>query len=212
MKKYFFTGLIILLPLVLTIIIIVFLFDFFTTPFMRPVGYLLSTIESHFSFTIPEGINTFLSRLTALIFLSIVVLRLGMVARWILVRNMIRGMHHFLSRIPFIKTVYQVSRDVFSAIFAHDGKKVFKCPVMIPFPTHPNRSVGFEVGEVPQECQSKVKEPLVAVFMPTAPHPISGFLFFVEQKEVNSLDMTNEDALKFLVSCGMIVPEDHDKH
>jgi uncharacterized membrane protein len=211
MKKYLFTGMIILLPIVLTIVVIVFLFDFFTTPFMRPVAYFLSILESHLSLTVPVGINTFLARLIALIFLSVFVLLLGMVARWIMVRNMIRGMHQLLSRIPFIKTVFQVSRDVFAALFS-EGKKTFKCPVMIPFPSYPNRSIGFLVGEVPSECQSKIEEPLAAVFAPTAPHPISGFLFFVEQKNVISIDMTNEDALKFLVSCGMIVPQDYDKH
>lgn len=212
MKKHLFTGLIILLPIVLTIVIMVFLFDFFTTPFMGPVAYGISLFESHFSFTIPETINIFLARLIALILLSVFVLMLGMVAQWMVVRNLIRAMHQMLSRIPFIKTVFQVSRDVFSAIFSHEGKKTFKCPVMIPFPSFPNRSIGFHIGDIPLECQSKVKEPLIAVFTPTAPHPISGFLFFIEQKDVKSLDMTNEDALKFLVSCGMIVPENHDSH
>lgn len=212
MKKYLFTGLIILLPIVLTIVVIVFLFDFFTTPFMGPVAHLLALFEGHFSLTVPAGINTFLARLIALVLLSIFVLLLGMVARWIMVRNLIRFTHQLLSRIPFIKTVFQVSHDVFSALFSQEGKKAFKHPVMFPFPALPNRAVGFAVGDVPAECQSKVDEPLSAIFMPTAPHPISGFLFFVEQKEVNCLDMTNEDALKFIVSCGMIVPEDHASH
>jgi len=212
MKKHLFTGMIILLPIVLTIVIIVFLFDFFTTPFMGPVAQGLSLLESHFLFSIPQTLNIFLSRLIALILLSIFILLLGIVAQWIVVRNLIRMMHQLLSRIPFIKTIFQVSHDVFSALFSHEGKKTFKCPVMIPFPALPNRSIGFHVGDPPLECQRKVKEPLAAIFTPTAPHPISGFLFLVEQKEVKSLDMTNEDALKFLVSCGMIVPETHDSN
>jgi uncharacterized membrane protein len=209
-KKYFFTGLIVLLPVVLTIVIMVFLFDFFTTPFMGPVASLLKLAETHFSIAIPSIINIFLARLIALILLSVFVLLLGMVAQWIVMRNTIRAMHQLLSRIPFIKTVFQVSRDVFSALFSNEGKKTFKCPVLVTFPARPNRSIGFHVGEIPSECQSKVNEPLVAVFTPTAPHPISGFLIFYPQKDVKSLDMSNEDALKFLVSCGMIVPENHD--
>jgi uncharacterized membrane protein len=116
-------------------------------------------------------------------------------------------MHNLLSRIPFIKTVFQVSRDVFSALFSHEGTKAFRHPVMIPFPDYPNRTIGFAVGEVPAECQRKIDEPLVAVFTPTAPHPISGFLLLVKEKDAKLLDMTNEDALKFLVSCGMITPD-----
>jgi len=68
---------IILLPIVLTIIVIIFLFDFFTTPFMHPVAYFLAILESHFSIVLPEGINTFLARLIALILLGVFVLLLG---------------------------------------------------------------------------------------------------------------------------------------
>jgi len=211
MKKYLFTGMIILLPIVLTIVIIVFLFDFFADPFMKPVAYLLALLETHLTVTIPAGISTFLARLIALGLLLIFILLLGMLARWIFIQNIIKGMHQLLSRIPLIKTVFKVSHDVFSALFS-EGKKTFERPVMIPFPANPNQSIGFLVGTVPAECQNKIDAPLSAVFMPTSPHPISGFLFLVEQKNIKSLDMSNEDALKFLVSCGMIVPENHDRH
>ncbi|MBF8263286.1 MAG: hypothetical protein HW387_951 [Parachlamydiales bacterium] len=211
MKKYLFTGMIILLPVALTIWIVVFLFDFFTTPFVHIVEKLLVQFEMALSVSIPHVVNIFISRLISLILLCIFTLVLGVVARWIFIRNMIRATHSVMAKIPFIKTVFKVSRDVFSAIFSQDGKKAFQRPVMIPFPDYPNHSLGFVVGNVPHECQEKVNVPLKAIFSPTAPHPISGFLFLVEEKDVYSLDMTNEDTVKFLVSCGMIVPDNHDK-
>ena len=207
MKKYFFTGLIILLPVALTLSVIVFLFDFFTTPFVPLVTYLLGVIQNHLFFTLPQGLDTFLARLISLILLCIFVLVLGMVARGYIMRNLIRGTYSLFSRIPFIKSIFKVSHDVFSALFSHEGKKAFKCPVMIPFPDYPNHSLGFVVGEVPLECQAKAPVPLTAIFTPTAPHPISGFLLLVPRKDVTTLDMTNEDAVRFLVSCGMIVPK-----
>ena len=109
-----------------------------------------------------------------------------------------------MSQIPFIKTVYKVSRDIFSALFSSDGKKAFKHSVIVPFPFSPSYSLGFQAGEVAEEIQNKIKEPLVSVFMPTAPHPISGFLFFVPQKDAPKIAMTTEESVKFLVSCGMI--------
>ncbi len=211
MKKYFFTGLIILLPVALTLWVIIFLFHFFTTPFVPIVTLLLDTIQNHLFFSFPQGLDTFLARIISLLLLCIFVLILGMAARWFIVRNLIRGTHSLFSRIPFIKTVFKVSRDVFSALFSQEGKKAFKCPVMIPFPDYPNHSLGFVVGEIPPECQAKSPEPLTAIFTPTAPHPISGFLLLVPKKDVTTLDMTNEDAVRFLISCGMIVPEDHEK-
>lgn len=211
MKKYLFTGMIILLPVALTVTLFVFIFDFFTTPFVPFVILRLDQFETALSLSVPQGLNIFLARLIALIFLVVFTLLLGVVARWIIVRNIIEWTHSILAKIPFIKTVFKISRDVFSAIFLQDGRKAFHYPVMIPFPDYPNRCLGFVVGDVPRECQQKAAIPLVAVFAPTSPHPISGFLYLVGQKDVYSLDMTNEDALKFLVSCGMIVPEKYDR-
>jgi uncharacterized membrane protein len=206
MKKYFITGLVILLPVALTVMIILFLFDFFTGPFVPLVSILLSQFELRFDFTLPVGLALFISRLFALIFLCFFILFLGALARWFLTKNLLSWANKIFSRIPIIKTIYNVSRDVFSALFSSDGKKAFKYPVLLPFPRRPAFSLGFRAGDVAQEIQTKVKEPLTAVFMPTAPHPISGFLFLCPEKDVYKVEMTNEEAVKFLVSCGMIHP------
>lgn len=134
-----------------------------------------------------------------------------MVTQWFLVKSLIHWADRVLFRIPFIRTIYRVSRDVFSALFSTEGKKAFKRPVMIPFPSRPNHCIGFVAGEVAEECQQKVKTPLVSVFAPTAPHPISGFLFLVPETDVREVDLTNEEVVKFLVSCGMILPESEMK-
>lgn len=212
MKKYFFTGLIILLPVVLTLMVIIFLFHFFTTPFVPIVSYLLHLTENNLLFTIPEGLDLFIARVIALLIVVIFVLFLGIIARLFLVRHFLRGINSIVSHIPFVKTIFKVSRDVFTALFSQEGKKAFKCPVMIPFPDTPNHCIGFVLGDVPDECQKKIKGPLTAIFVPTAPHPISGYLLLVPRNKIQSLDMTNEDAVKFLVSCGMIVPDNHDNH
>ena len=130
-----------------------------------------------------------------------------MVTQLFVVKNLIVWTNRLIFKIPFIKTVYKVSSDVFAALFSTDGKKAFKRPVMMPFPCRPNFCLGFQAGEVAEECQKLVKEPLVSVFVPTAPHPISGFLFLAPEKDVYPIDMSNEEVVKFLVSCGMIVPE-----
>lgn len=206
MRKHFITGLILLLPVALTLMIIFFLFDFFTGPFVTPVSLLISWFEAKFHFHIPNALILLLSRLLALILLFFFILILGAIARWFFVKNLLNWANRIISRIPLIKTIYKVSRDIFNALFSNDGKKAFKRPVIVPFPSLPSYSLGFEAGEVAQEVQEKIKEPLVSVFVPTAPHPISGFLFLVEEKKQKAIQMTNEEALKFLVSCGMIHP------
>lgn len=203
MKKYFITGLIILMPVALTLLIIGFLFNFFTTPFIQIIEPLLMRLP----FEIPSNFILFISRLLALLFLVAFIFLLGAFMRWFLGKHLLSIANRILYRIPFIRTVYKVSRDVISALFSTDGKKAFKHPVIIPFPERPTFALGFQAGDVAKECQEKVPVPLISVFMPTAPHPISGFLFLIPEKDVYKPEMTNEEAFKFLVSCGMIHPE-----
>lgn len=204
MKTYFLTGLAILMPTALTIMIIVFLFNFFTAPFVGIVGKLFAIISEKAALTLPPVFTIFISRILALILLCTFIFLLGMLARWFLVKNFLAGTNSILSRIPFIKTVYKVSRDVISALFSADEKKAFKYPVMFPFPHHSSFAVGFQAGEVAEEVKQKIEVPLVSIFAPTAPHPISGFLLFVPEEDVYKIDMTNEEAVKYLVSCGLI--------
>lgn len=206
MKKPLLTGFIILMPLALTLMIIFFLFDFFTTPFLPIVSSLLSQLEVHYHFTLPVELALFISRLFALIFLCIFILLLGALARKLLIKKIFEWTHALLVKIPFIKTIYKVSRDIFSALFSNEGKKAFKDPLIVSFPHPPSYALGFHAGEVAPECQEKIKTPLISVFVPTAPHPISGFLLLLPQNEVHKVDMTKEEALKFLVSCGMVQP------
>ena len=206
MKKYFLTGLVILLPVALTLMVIFFLFDFFTGPFVPIVSVILAKIEAALHFAIPARITLFISRLLALIFLTIFIFVLGALARWFLLKNLFHLGHLLISRIPIVNGIYKLSRDILSSLFSDDGKKTFKHPVIFPFPCPPSHAICFQAGEVAEECQQKIGIPLVSVFMPTSPHPISGFLFLVPEQDVKRIEMTNEDAVKFLVSCGIIHP------
>lgn len=203
MKKYLLTGLVLLLPVTLTFAVIVFLFDFFTTPFITIVGPVIKQIPYQF----PPGITLFLSRVLSLILLCLIILFLGVVTQWLLIKNFLNGLFLILTRVPLVNTVYRVSKDIFSALLSPDGNKAFKRPVMIPFPSRPNYCLGFEAGTVAKECQTKVDKKLVSIFAPTAPHPVSGFLFLMPEEDVRYIDMSNEEVVKFLVSCGIVLPE-----
>jgi uncharacterized membrane protein len=206
-KKYLLTGLVILLPSALTLIVIIFLFNFFTTPLVNVIKPLIMIVEERSGFILPEWTLPFFARVFSLIFLAVFIFLLGVITQLFLVKTVIGWMNLLINKIPFIKTVYQVSVDIFSALFSLEGKKAFKYPVMIPFPSLPNYAIGFVSGEIAKEIQEKMKEPLVPVFSPTAPHPISGFLFLIPEKDVKKIDMNNEAIVKFLFSCGTVLPE-----
>lgn len=204
MKKYFLTGLALLLPSVLTLIVVLFLFDFLTEPFIGWTKDLVLAWEAHLPFSIPGWVVLASARVVAFLFLCLGIFCLGLFARWFLIRNFVRFAQNLLSKIPVVKTIYTMTKDILSALFSLDGKKVFKEPVSLPFPHLPSRALGFRAGEVALECQEASSIPLVSVFVPTSPHPISGFLFLVPEKDLEAVPMTNEEAVKFLVSCGML--------
>jgi len=125
-------------------------------------------------------------------------------------RNKINSPNKILSKIPFVKSIYNVSKDVAGAFVSHGEKKAFKKSVVTIFPSKKSFCVGFETGEIPPICQKHIKEPLVPVFVPTAPHPISGYLLMVKKKHVKDVNMTNEETVKFTVSCGIITPDNNE--
>ncbi|HSX38820.1 MAG TPA: DUF502 domain-containing protein [Chlamydiales bacterium] len=202
MKKYLLTGLIVLLPVLLTLMIIFFLVDFFTSPLAHLIQvHILEKTE------LPGALTLFISRIFSLILIVFCIFLLGIVARWFVIKHIISVATSLLSRIPLIKTVYKTSRDIIAALFSLDGKKIFKQSVLFPFPHRPTFALGFHAGEVADEIKEAVQTPLVSVFAPTAPHPITGFLLLVPETDVYPLDMSNEEAVKYLVSCGLVYPK-----
>jgi uncharacterized membrane protein len=202
MRKYLIAGLVILLPVILTIMVVVFLFNFFTSPLAPLVEHLMVR------FSLPETMSHFLSRLFSLIVSCLFILFLGFITRYFLFKSLMQFGNHVLLKIPFVKSIYKISREVILALVSPDGKKAFQEAVIMPFPDKPHYCMGFSAGPAAEECQRKTGKKLIAVFAPTAPHPISGFLFLVDPADVKKLDMTKEDALKYLVSCGVIIPEE----
>ncbi|HEU64354.1 MAG TPA: DUF502 domain-containing protein [Chlamydiae bacterium] len=205
MKKYLIAGLIILLPLILTIMIFVFVIDLFTAPFLTMFIDFLSKYEQTLTLLKNPTVITIFARILIIIMLIVFIFVLGVIARWFFFRSLINLMNKIFSKIPLVKTIYTSLKDIISS-FMKKGSKAFTKTAMVAFPSKDSYCVGFESGEIPEECQKKVKEKLKPVFVPTAPHPISGYLVMAIEKEVFSIDMKNEDAVKFTVSCGLILP------
>lgn len=209
MKKSFLTGLAILMPVALTIMLFAFLIDLFTAPFLGIVTSILKQHQDeHVLLKSPE-LTTLFARIIILIFLVIIMLFLGWITRWYFIRIGLSLANRVIVKIPFIKSIYKISRDIFSALFSTaEGKKAFKYPVFFPFPSFESYVIGFKTGEVPELFEKKVNQKLECVFIPTAPHPISGYLMLMPPEYVHKIDMTNEEAVKYTVSCGVIIPEE----
>ena len=205
MKKYLVAGLIILLPLILTIMIFVFVIDLFTAPFLNMFTDFLANFQNVLPFLKNTAILKVFARISIIIMLFVFIFILGVIARWFFFKSLINLTNKIISKIPFVRTIYKSLKDIISSFIAQE-RKAFTKTAMIAFPSKDSYCVGFESGSVPLECQNKVKEKLKPVFVPTAPHPISGYLVFCPVDDVYPIEMTNEDAVKFTVSCGIILP------
>ncbi|EKE21570.1 MAG: hypothetical protein ACD_7C00185G0001, partial [uncultured bacterium] len=127
------------------------------------------------------------------------------VARWFIFNSLINFTNTALSKIPFVKSIYKAIKDV-TFSFVNKERKAFYKTAMIAFPSKDSYCVGFETGEAPKECEKKLKQKLKPVWVPTSPHPLSSFLVFVPKKNIYSINMKNEDAVKYFISCGLILP------
>lgn len=203
MKKYFITGLIILLPLAVTIAIALFVFNLLTEPLAGALAKMLDhydLLEVDLLFAKGHQIQYFVSQILVLGFLVLFTILLGAIARYFFVNYMIGIWDQVMHKIPLIRSVYKASKDVINTLFTSTSNS-FKQVVLVPFPYQGAYSIGFITQEDASIDSSDSK---IAVFMPTAPNPTSGFLMLYEKKDVIYIDMKVEDAFKYVVSCGVI--------
>lgn len=209
MKKYLITGMIILLPLALTVFIVKFFFNLLTDPFVDAVKGVLNyfgIFNTGFWFISSEEIQLLVSKLLIFIFLFAFTVLLGYLTSWFLIRYLLKMWDFILHRIPIVRTIYKGCQDVINTIFSSNNQS-FKQVVMVPFP-HPDvYSIGFVTRDDLSPINDPNGSPLCAVFVPTTPNPTSGFLITLEKKNLVFLDMKVEEAFKCIISCG-VIPQD----
>ena len=211
MKKYFITGLVILLPLAVTIAILIFTVNFLTKPFIGIVSGVLEDfglLHRGFFFLSEKQVVLYGSKLLILICLLIFTLLLGLIARWFFFKTLLNISDRILNKIPFVNKVYKTTQEIIKTLFITD-KNSFKQVVMVPFPKKETYVIGLIARQAPNKCSEQAGEPLYSVLVPTTPNPTTGFLLMYKKEEMILLDLKPEDAIRYIVSCGVIIPEDN---
>ncbi|MBX9923465.1 MAG: DUF502 domain-containing protein [Rhabdochlamydiaceae bacterium] len=199
MKRYFITGLICLLPFVITIFLLVEVLNLITDPFVPLAEHLLGRwAQTH------PALALVTSRILVLLFASLFTLILGTLAQKYLVAHLLHRLQSLLQKIPLIRVIYRFTKDVAKVTLSSE-EKLFSQTVLVPFPQTDSLAIGL-VSRPPPPCitnavQSEIE---MAIFIPSAPHPISGFLLLTSQKWVKPIDMSTEDAFKYIISCGTV--------
>lgn len=206
MKKVFFAGLVTLLPIAITFWVISFIVQFLTSPFIGIVTSLLTsfpTIAHHIPL---QAIKT-ISHILILIALFLFLVFLGSIARFFFLKSLIRVGDRILNKIPLVGKIYKTSKEIVHSLFNPKGSS-FKQVVLFPFPYPGSFTIGLIASAAPstKEETDPMREDLVAVFVPTTPNPTTGYLTMCPKKDLIYLEMSSEAALKYIVSCAVILP------
>ena len=189
-RNYFFAGIVVLVPLGITLYFTLFLINISSKILhkeLNPNHYL--------PYNIP-GVEIIIS-----IFL---ITFIGWVSLSFIGKKLLEIFNNILKRIPFLRTVYSAIAQMIETFTKREEGK--KNVVLVEYPRKGSWAVGFATKDNAGEITNKTKKNLVNVFIPTTPNPTSGFLLMFPKEEIIYLDMTFEEASKFIVSAGTSNP------
>ena len=194
LRRYFVAGLIVWIPLGVTIFIgrfIVLQMD--KTLRFVPKEYLP---ETWLGFAIP-GLGVLLTLL--------LVLMTGLLVANFVGRSMVGVWESLLERIPIVRSIYSAAKKFVEIVFSDSGQS-FKKVLLIEYPRKGIYSLAFQTATNLGEVQERTGEPVVCTFVPTTPNPTSGYIIIVPKKDIIELDMEVDEAFKMIVSLGVVVP------
>ncbi|SEP59439.1 DUF502 domain-containing protein [Thalassovita taeanensis] len=201
LRSSFLTGLVVIMPVGLTIWLVWALAGWVD-------GVVLPLVPETFQ---PEkyiGINL---RGVGIIFFLFFTILMGWIAKGLLGRSLIRWAESLVDRMPVVRSIYSGAKQIAETVFAQ-SERSFEKACLIEYPRKGIWAIGFVSTEAKGEiaAHARTGEKLMSIFVPTTPNPTSGFLLYVAQEDVIELDMTVEDAAKLVISAGLVYPNAKD--
>ena len=193
-QKYLIAGLLVWLPVVVTVLLFRFLIKLMDqTLILLP---LQIRPESLLGFSIP-GLGLILTLLVLLV--------TGLLAANIVGRTMVGFGEKILKRIPVVRSVYSAAKNFSELVFSETGQS-FKKVLLIQYPRKGVYSLAFQTSTALGEVQKKTGMDMVCTFVPTTPNPTSGYIIILPKEDVIEMDMNVDEAFKMIVSLGVVVP------
>ena len=195
MRKYFITGLLILVPLAITAWVLNLVISTMDQSLLLlPVDWRPTKL---IGFEIP-GLGTILT--IAIVFLT------GLLTNNLVGNYLVRLWERLLHRIPVVSSLYGSVKQVSDTLFSSSGN-AFRKAVLLPYPHENSWTIGFLTGTPGGDVRNHLVGDFVSVYVPTTPNPTSGFFLMLERSRVIELDMSVDAALKYIVSMGVVAPE-----
>jgi uncharacterized membrane protein len=194
MKKYFITGLLIWIPLAITIWVLKLVVDVLDQSLLLLPAQLRT--ENWLGFHVP-GLGVILT--------LVIVLASGVFATNFFGARLVRVWHHILHRIPVVNSIYSSVKQISDTLFSSSGQ-AFRKALLVQWPREGMWTIGFLTGTPGGDVTRHIPADCVSVYVPTTPNPTGGYFIIVARKDVVELDMTVDEALKYIISMGVVPP------
>ena len=199
LRRYLIAGLLIWLPLGVTLLV-----------FKLLVGLVEELIELVPMQYHPESLLgleiPYFNVILTMIAMFLVTILTGLVVTNFFGRKLVKLWESILGRIPVVRSIYQSAKQIAETVFSSTGKS-FRKVLLIEYPRKGLYTLAFQTGSSAGEVQAKTGGQVTTVFIPTTPNPTSGFIILVPTKDVIELDMNVDEALKMVISLGMVEPQ-----
>jgi uncharacterized membrane protein len=194
MKRYFITGLLVLVPLFITIWVLTTLISLMDQSLLLlPVEW---RPEAQLGRAVP-GIGAILTLL--IIFVT------GLIATNFFGKRLILIWEALLGRVPVVKSIYSSVKQVSDTLFSDSGQ-AFRKALLVQYPREGSWTIAFMTGQPGGDVANHLKGEYVSVYVPTTPNPTSGFFLMMPKADVVELDMSVDEALKYIISMGVVSP------
>ena len=194
MKRYFITGLLSWAPLGITLWVLSFILGMMDQSIMLlPNAWQPRALVG---FNIP-GVGAVMTLLVVFI--------TGLLTANFIGQRLVRWWEALLHRIPVVRSIYQSVKQISDTVFSPSGQ-AFRQAVLVQYPRQGSWTIGFLTGTPGGEIADRLGDNMVSLYVPTTPNPTSGFFLMVPKSDVLELDMSVEDALKYLISMGVVAP------
>ena len=202
MRKYIIAGLLVWLPLAITIWVLLWLLGLMDGIF----SWLLTITQA----VLPAAAETFIESLRHIPGLSVLVMVAVVLLSGVFVTNIfgqwwMRQWDRLMSRIPIVNAIYSSVKQVSDTLFSSSGN-AFREAVLVQYPREGSWTIAFVTGKPGGEVAAHLDGEHVSLYVPTTPNPTSGFFLMVPRSSVRSLQMSVDEALKYIISMGVVVP------
>jgi len=204
LEKNLFAGIIVILPITVTVFIIRFFVVSLNSVMLNPLAIRLKP------YLLQEEQRLFLAKAVVFIAALLIIIFIGIMTRIIIVRKTFSFFEKFLYKLPMVNKIYGAIKEI-SKAFLGNKKSGFKKVVLVEYPRKGIYTIGFVTSEsMIAFSVSEDSRDLVSIYIPTTPNPTSGLFIMVPRGEVKALDMSVEEALKVVISAGAIAPPNRE--